>query len=238
MFPLSLAKRAVAGHVANRVGVLRRPRWRFELLLALVLSSSTAHADWTGVFFELADVDSDWVFDSGTREARINKLSFRAEEKTASGLRAGFNLGLFDMRVVADTPDETKKFNGEFLGIFLRLPVPLGKRVMLHGWLDYTYHGGRESGSPEDAANLDWSEAGVGVGVSARFSNLRLMPYVEFGDIDGDIQDDTGTRIFEQDEARSQGLKIDLFLEPSAYIRFEFVDGGHSGGYLTFVREY
>ncbi len=211
---------------------------RIRLLLLLALYSGLAHGIWTGISMELADVDSDWEFGSGMREARINRLSFAAEEKTSTALRGGFRLGIFDMRTVADTPAETQKFDGEFLGIFLRLPVRLADRWTLHGWFGYTYHSGRESGDIEDAAGIDWSEVGAGVGISARFSNLRVMPYVAFADVDGDIQSAGGTVLFEQETTRSQGLKVDFFLDPTAYIRFEFADGGQSGGFLTFVREY
>jgi hypothetical protein len=36
----------------------------------------------------------------------------------------------------------------------------------------------------------------------------------------------------------TRGIRFDLFVERTAFVRLEFVDGSRTGGYLVFVRRY
>lgn len=208
-------------------------------ILLLGLYSTGAMAFWTGIELELADNDSTWEFSGDTREARINKLSLRIEEKTATNLSVGATLGYLDMRVDAATPADTRKFDGNFIGLYLRQPIHLGQRLTFEGTLSYTYHSGDESGnSDDDQATYSWNETSLRFGLGFRFSNFRMTPFVAYTDVDGDISDDNGTDAFSLDEPQSQGLSFDYFVEDTAYIRLELIDGAENGGFLTFTRRY
>ena len=207
-------------------------------LMLLLLGPAAVHADWTGITLDLANYDSAWEFDSDTRKAQISELSFNIEEKTDLDLRVGANIGVQDFRVISDIPGETRKYNGEYISIFLRYPKTLGQRLTLHSLLSVGYHSGRESGTGMDRASYDWSEFKLQIGLGIRLGNLRIMPFVSYKDIDGDISGENGTELFEMDTPDSRGIRFDLFTEDTAYIRLEFIDGADAGGYLSFARRY
>jgi hypothetical protein len=208
-------------------------------LLPLLFFSSLAVADWTGVSFEIGNYDADWEFERDTREAQVSEISFQIEERTGSGLAVGASIGYFDLRAVADSDSaaETMKFDGEFISIYLRQPLRISEHVSLNAGLSIRYTNGRESGDPDESAEIDWTESAFELGLGIRFGNLRLIPYAAYHNIDGDISDD-GTDVFELEEELIQGLRFDYFVEDSAFIRLEFVSGGAQGGYINFVRRY
>ena len=211
---------------------------RFSLLL-LLCYSGLVNAQWTGVALELGNFDSDWEFENDTREAQISEISFQIEEKTASNLTVGATFGYVDLRVVVDSDSaaQTRKFDGEFIGIYLRQPFRINDNISLHGAFSIRYTSGRESGADDDRAEIDWTQSVFELGVSLRYANLRITAYTAYHDIDGDINADS-TDVFEMDETLSHGLRFDYFVEKTAFIRFEFVSGGFEGGYIHFVRRY
>jgi len=210
-------------------------------LLILLLFPGLASAFWTGVSLELGNTDSDWRFDSDTREAQISELNFQIEEKTDTDLTVGANIGYFDLRVVADSDSaaQTMKFDGQYLGIYLRQSFDISDHVGLQLLFSVRYTTGNESGvdEDEDEADVEWTQSGVEFGVSFRYANLRISPYAAYQDIDGDINGDS-TDVFELEDSLTQGIRFDYFVEDSAFIRFEFVTGARNGGYLNFVRRY
>jgi len=211
---------------------------RFSLLL-LLCCSGLANASWSGVSLELGNFDSDWEFGRDIREAQISEISFQIEEKTESNLTVGASFGYVDLRVIAasDSAAETRKFDGEFIRVYLRQPWRINDTISLHGAFSIRYTTGNESGDGDDRAEIDWTESAFELGLSLRFKNFRIVPYAAYHDIDGDISDDI-TDVFEMDEALIQGVRFDYFVEDTAFIRFEFVSGGQEGGYLNFVRRY
>lgn len=222
-----------------------RPDRLSKLTRCLVLSSlllpAAAPAQWTGVSARLANVESDWSFDSGRREADISSLSFQIEEKTASGLAVGLDLGYMDMRLIAsaDSLAENLKFDGQYIGIYLRQPLRISERLELHGMLGFSYHSGDQSGadSDDDEAEIDWTSSLFELGLGFGFSNFRVTPYVVYEDIDGDISGG-GTEVFDLHDNLSQGIRFDYFVEDTAFIQFDFIAGGSAGGYINFVRRY
>jgi len=211
---------------------------RFSLLL-LLCYSGLANAQWTGVSLEIGNFDSDWDFGRDTREAQISEINFQIEEKTESNLTVGASIGYVDLRVVAasDSAAETRKFDGEFISVYLRQPLRINDTISLHGAFSFRYTTGNESGDADERAGIDWTQSVFELGLSLRFRNFRIVPYAAYHDIDGDISDDI-TDVFEMDEALIRGLRFDYFIEDTAFIRFEFVSGGQEGGYLSFVRRY
>lgn len=211
---------------------------RFSLLL-LLLFSSLASAEWTGVSLEIGETDSDWKFEDDVREAQISEINFQVEEKIDTGLTFGASIGYFDTRVVADSDSaaETMKFDGQYLGLYIRQPLPISKRLSFHGLFSIRYTSGTESGADDDEKNIDWTQSAFELGFNLRFSKLRISPFAIYQDVDGDISGG-GTDVFELDEPMTQGVRFDYFVEDTAFVRFEFVTGGRSGGYLSFVRRY
>lgn len=213
---------------------------RFSLLL-LLFFSSLASAEWTGVALEIGETDSDWKFEDDVREAQISELNFQIEEKIETGLTFGASIGYFDMRVVADSNSlaETLKFDGQYLGLYIRQPFQISNHVSLHGLFSIRYASGNESGADddEDEKDIDWTQSSFELGLNLRFSRLRIAPYAIYQDVDGDISGG-GTDVFELDEPLTRGVRFDYFVEDTAFVRFEFVTGGRDGGYLSFVRRY
>ncbi len=210
---------------------------RFKLLVILFLYAGLAKADLTGITLELANVDSDWKFDNSVREAQINSIAFQIEEKTATGLSVGGGIGYIDMRVVGDSGTDTRKFDGEYLQIYLRQEIRISESISLHGLFNYSYNSGRDN-KENDRADIDWNDASLQIDASVRFANFGITPFAAYYDIDGDISDNNGTEVFEMDDPVSHGIRFDYYTDPTAFIRFVFQSGGRSGGYLTFVRRY
>ncbi len=215
-------------------------RWfalRFSILLLFI--SNPVIASWTGISFEIGNYDSNWEFERDTREAQVSEIGFQIEEKTESGLTVGASIGYVDLRVItaSNSAAETLKFDGEFISVYLRQPLRISDHVSLQAAFSIRYTSGSESGEGDDQAQIDWTESALELGLGMRFGNFRLMPYAAYHDIDGDISD-SGTDVFEVEEALTKGLRFDYFIEDSAFIRFEFVSGGVEGGYINFVRRY
>lgn len=210
---------------------------RTKFLVLLYLYAGLVQADWTGVALELANVDADWKFDDGLREAQSSGIAFQIEEKTATGLAVGVGIGYTSMRVVGDSSAGNRKFDAEYLQVYLRQELNISKSVSLHGLFNYSYNTGDDN-DEDNPADIDWDEASVQIDLSIRFANFRVSPFAAYYDIDGDISDDNGTAVFEIDDPLSRGIRLDYYLEPTAFIRFVFQSGGRAGGYLTFVRRY
>lgn len=205
--------------------------------LMLVACPGAAPAYWTGVEVSLANLDADWAFDAETREAQTSLVSFQAEEATETGLRIGISLGYFDIRLLADDPAPTLKFDGNFVGLYLNRLVEFGEHVELYGQFNLRYHSGQDR-LGDEKINVDWLETGIEFGASLRAAHYRITPYVVYTDIDGDIDDLADVDVFERDEPASAGIHFDYFVEPTAFIRFSLQGGGSEGGSLNFVRRY
>ena len=210
---------------------------RFKLLVIFFLYAGLAKADLTGVTVELANFDSDWKFDNGVREAQINSIAFQIEEKTTTGLSVGGGIGYFDVRVVGDSSTDTRKFDGEYLQVYLRQEIRISESISLHGLFNYSYNNGRDN-KENDRADIDWNEASLQIDASVRFANFGITPFAAYYDIDGDISDNNGTGVFEMDDPLSHGIRFDYYTDPTAFIRIVFQSGARAGGYLTFTRRY
>lgn len=210
---------------------------RALVTLWLIVCPAVTSAFWTGVELDLANTETDWEFEGETREAQTSLIGFRIEEKTATGLRIGVNLGYSSIRLVADSPTPTLKFDEQFVGIYLNRLLRLGEHFEFYGQFDLSYHGGREN-RDDERIDIDWIEAAIEVGASLRAAHYRFTPFLRYVDIDGDIDDVDGIDVFERDEPASAGLHLDYFVEPTAYVRLSLLAGGDSGGILSFVRRY
>jgi hypothetical protein len=211
---------------------------RLKLLVLLVLYSGLVDADWTGVAVELGNVDADWKFSDGIREMDSTSISFMIEEKTTSGLTVGGGIGYLSIRVAGDSASSTRRFDAEYLQIYLRQDIPVSASFGLLASLDYRYNTGNDDDNADDRAEIEWTAASFMVGASVRFKHLRITPFAVYHNIDGDISDDSGTDAFELDDPISKGIRFDYFLEDTAFISLELESGDQEGGLLTFVRRY
>jgi hypothetical protein len=222
-------------------GARRLPALRIlqcGLLLLLGLQTGIADAEWSGISLNIGDTDVDWKFRDETRTAQISEISFRIEDRTDSGLSVGAAIGYMDLRLVADTDFATRKYSGQYFGIYLRQDYSITDNLSLHGIFGFRYATGDESGDSVINSDVSWSETGLELGIGFRFVNLRIMPFVAWDSVDGDISGDDGTSVFELDDPVTQGIRFDLYVERTAFVRLEFVDGSRRGGYLVFARRY
>lgn len=210
---------------------------RVKFLVLLFLFAGLAHADWTGVAVGFANVDSDWKFDDDVREAQIDSISFQIEEKTKTGLAGGVGIGFISMRVVGDGSVDNRRFDAEYLQIYLRQEIKISESVSLYGLFNYSYNTGDDN-DDDNPADIDWDETSVQIDLNIRFANYGVSPFVAYHNIDGDISDDDGTAVFEIDDPVSHGIRFDYYTEPTVFIGIVLLSGGQEGGYLTFVKRY
>ena len=210
---------------------------RFSLFLLLFCCLGLARADFTGVAFEIMDLESDWAFSDGSRVVKTNSLGLKIEERAASGLVVGGGIGYQSIRVDGDRTTPTTKFETQNLQIYLRREFPLGKSFSLDGLLSYGYYHGREN-VVGDRAEIEWSQVDVEIGANFRVKNLRITPFTSYTDIDGDISGTNGNAVFELEDPYSYGVRFDIFVESTAFIGIRLQTGSQSGGYISFVRRY
>ena len=206
----------------------------------LLFAATTLKADWSGISASIEELESDWIFENNGRSARVSRLNLNFEEKTSGGLRVGANLGRLSARISNnDGPRETQKFDASYFGVYLRYPVPLGDHFALQSKLTYQYHSGSESSvDDEEDAEIDWREISFELGLSAKLANLRITPFAIYSDVSGDISGNTGTDSFESDAETSGGVSIDIFLEPTSFIRLRLTAGDYDSASLIFAREF
>ena len=217
--------------------IIKFPRLSSFLLLLMV--TPVAFSDRAGLSASIEEIESDWVFENNERSATTTRLNLQYEERTLSGLGVGANFGHLTTRVSnVSGPRDTVKFDASYFGVYLRYPIQLGEYFTLQNKLGYQYHSG--SGNEEDVKDddIDWREVDVELGLSGRFGNFRVTPFARFSDVDGDISDDTGTNSFENEENVSTGLSLDIFLDPTSFVRFRFTSGGQDSASLFFAREF
>lgn len=200
-------------------------------------SQSRSQSELSGVSVELADVDTDWKFRGDVREAKSSRISLQIEDKTDGGLSVGCGIGYFSTRVAADNRDDTNRYDGEYLELYLRKPVRITDSIALHSLFNFRYNTG-DDGEGEDRVDIQWNESRVEFGLSFLFSSLRLTPYAAYYDIDGDTDGENGTDVFEVDDPQSQGIRFDYFVDTTAFIRLQIQSGNDSGGLITFARRY
>ena len=198
-----------------------------------------AHADWTGLSASVDEIDSDWIFENNKRSTNITRLNLQFEERTSAGLSVGANIGRLTTRISnINGPRNTVKFDASYFGIYLRYPVQLGEYFSLHSKLGYQYHSGSETGNDDDDDEIEWREVDFEVGLSGRFGSFRITPFAVYSDVDGDISGDAGTDSFENDEDVSAGLSLDIFLDPTSFVRLRLTSGEQDSAALIFAREF
>lgn len=219
----------------NRNRLIKYPS---SLFLLLVLTIQTTHAAWTGTSFSIDEIESDWLFENNQRISETTRLNLHFEESTRSGISVGANIGRLTTRISnASGPRNTEKFDASYFGIFLRYPFTFGEYFGLHNQLGYQFHSGSASdGTTTD--QIEWRELNYQLGVSVKLGNLRIMPFATISDVSGDILRESNTETFENEEEVSTGLSLDLFIEPTSFVRLKFTSSGDESFSLRFAREF
>lgn len=206
--------------------------------LVLVFFPVAAFGGWTGIAGFIGSSDSDWSLVNQIRQADMMYYGFSIEEKTSTELRVGASGGQYDLKLTQlDNIFNTEKFTGEFLTLYLRLPVVLAKSIKLHSDLHYAYHRG-SSGFPTLEQNINWGEWLLNIGISVQLGRVSVRPFVNFRSINGDISNDSGTRIFELESSKSSGIILDYYVENTAYVRFRATGAENESLQISLVREF
>lgn len=212
-------------------------RFRY-LLLPLFLLPLSVEAYWTGIGAFSGQDDSDWKLDTVTRVADRSRYGLHVEERARSGFIIGASAGQFSLRLkdplqVADS----QKYNGQFLQFYLRWPLALSDSLTLHSRLDYQFNLG-ELLSGEQGDEINWNEMGLTLGVALRLGLVSLQPFINWSSLDGDITLQSRSEGFENDEKVSYGMMVDIYVEPTAYVRLKGTAVNTSSVWLGFIREY
>ncbi len=207
--------------------------------LLLMIVTPAVCADWTGISASIDEIESDWIFENNQRSANTTRLNLQFEERTHSGLGVGANIGRLTTRISnVNGPRNTVKFDASYFGIYLRYPLQLGEYFTLHSKFGYQFHSGSGTDNDTNDDEIEWREVGFEIGLSGRFENFRITPFMLYSDVDGDISDDMGTDSFENEENVSAGLSLDLFLDPTSFVRLRFTSGEQDSTALVFAREF
>ena len=89
-----------------------------------------------------------------------------------------------------------------------------------------------------ESEQISWSEVSLQLGLSLQLGRLSLQPYGFLRSIDGDISTPSQTRLFAHELSSGYGLKLDYYVEPTAYIRFLGSSGAVEAVSISFVRQY
>ena len=209
------------------------------LILSLVVSSVSmpVAAEVSGLRVYIAENEVDWNFDDVKREADITELSFQIEEQIDTGTRLGAGLGYLNVSLRGEEGFETRRFDAQFIEFFMRHPFMLTESLELNTKFNYRYNTGDDD-DDDDSANIDWSEAGIELGIGIQFSRMKMTPYAAYRYLDGDLDADSGSESFDLDDRVSGGLRLDLYVDNSSYVGVALESGDYSRFYLTFATEY
>ncbi len=198
---------------------------------------SIAEAQWNGVSLDVSQSESSWEFDGSARKARLNRYSIRAEEFIASGFLLGVGGGYLDLRLASET------FGGNFFKVYLSHKSELSSRLSLNARVDVSIYNARDTsplaeGEDPDQSTIDWLDLKLELGASLKMSQFRITPYLIYANLSGDIDELTGSTNFKAEKSISGGLHLDVFTEPTAFVRLSLQDGADSGVWLNFSRQY
>ena len=203
----------------------------------------SVNAAWTGISLSIDEIESDWLFETSQRVSDTTRLNLHFEEKTASGIGVGANIGRLTTRISnAIGPRNTEKFDASYVGLYLRYPLAFGEHFVLHNKLEFQFHSGFSTEiTTTDVTSSDqiaWRDASYQIGLSARMAGFRIMPFAVVSGVSGDIERENSTDTFENETTLSSGLSIDLFVDPTSFVQFKFTSGGNESFSLRFAREF
>ena len=194
-----------------------------------------SEAEWSGVSLSLGETESVWEFSNFETDVELTEIFFRVENKTASGLRAGFAFGQSDLSLDPPGPTEVLTYGANFLHFDLSWLYEFEYGLSLQTQLGWRYYSG--SGTNDDiTADAGWTNGWVGVSPGLELGLIRLSPYWQAQRLDGDLGIDGLQRSFSRKETFSTGLNIDYLADETSFIRLNVGAGGDEGFLIEFIR--
>ena len=208
--------------------------------MILLLFPGMTCAAWTGISAFVGEGDSDWLVAGGNQQATHRHYGLSIEEKSDVDLRIGASAGQFSLRL-RDPLDlsSTEKFDGQFLSIYLRWPIPLTDNLKLHSLFNYQLNTANSySDSDLEDDEIDWTELSLRFGLGLDVGRLSIQPFMLLRSIDGDVTSSGLSQSFELADDQSFGLILDYRVEPNAYIRLASGLQDRNSFFLGLVSEY
>lgn len=177
------------------------------------------------------------LLEQQSREMDTDYYGLRVEDKTTNGIRIGALGGEFSSLLHRlEVPSEVSRFNGQFLGLYLRWPVKLNQFVSIHSQIEYRYQTAEDNETESRKLTLNSSRAEAGLRLNVGY--LAVMPFVELLSEQGDISQ-PGDNIFIENDVRSgYGLAVDVLFDATSYIRFVAIDQPQQRYSVSFVRDF
>lgn len=210
---------------------------RISVLLLCLFVAMPVNAAWTGIAAFMIDGESDWLLEDNVLENDFTQFGLRIEEKTEVNLRIGASAGVFDLKFLdkaAEPPFE--KYEGQFVSFYLRWPEQLTDSIRVHSRFNYQYHIGNQN---DDLDNeISWTEITLDLGVSVQLGRFSIRPFADYRSVDGDISGPTSARLLEAKNQYSNGLILDYFVEPTAFVRLRLSRGAYRSFLISLAREF
>lgn len=184
--------------------------------------------------------ESNWSVAGTTLRADNRIYGLHIEEKTLIGLSIGARAGQNSL-TLENQQDLTQfeKYNVQFVSFYLRWPLKLTDLLTLKSRFNYQFNLGTQSGvDTETDIDIDWIETSLDIGVNLRLGPLSISPFAVYRSIDGEISSATSVRKIDLNDNNSAGVRLDIHVEPTAYVRLEVIATGADSLMLSFVREY
>lgn len=213
---------------------------RLLLTLGIFLFSTFSSASWTGIGAFVGQYESDWSVAGTTMNSDSRIYGLQIEEKTLIGLHIGARAGQ-DSLTLENPLDLTQfeKYNVQFVSFYLRWPLALTDSLSLHNLFNYQFNLGNQSSVDNTTdTDIDWIETSFHIGISLRLGPASIRPFVTYRSINGEISSAATVRKIELKDNQSTGVLLDIYVEPTAYVRLSATTSGSDSLLLSFVREY
>ncbi len=189
----------------------------------------------------LQSVNSDWRYDNETRRTRIGRAGFGWSETLSSHLSGGLLLGYLDLSQ-ADNPLDVGKFTtGYYAGMQLDGKIIQAKYLSLKLNLSFLYNSTQKYGSDQRVNNV-WTQSeakllariplGQRIGIRLAVNGYRIRGEQRNS---GTVSSLTN---FREDTSTGYSAGIDVAVDRSASIGFDWSAGNREGGRIYFRRRF
>jgi len=206
-------------------------------LLVLLGGPALADEQTTGVALKFASLKSDWKFSDGTRDTKLNSLILSLEQRATAGLTVGGSIGYHNLWIDDKGGGNSTSFDVQNIEIYLRQEHALSESITLQGLLSFAWYTGDQNDNDEDA-DLDWTQVGAELGANFRQANWGITPFVSYTYLDGDTSGLEDGGDFKLKDQFGQGVRFDIYVDPTAFVGIELRMGSQTGGFLNFVKRY
>ena len=205
------------------------------IAVGIMLFAGATRAEWSGVSLSLGETESLWEFSNFETDVELTEIFFRVENKTSTGLRAGFAFGQTDLSLDPPGPTEVLNYGANFLNFDLGWLYEFDYGLSVETAIGWRYYSG--SGTNDDiTADVGWTHGWLGVSPGVELGTVRLAPYWQAHRLDGDLGIDGVQRSFSRKETFSTGLNIDYLADETSFVRLNLGAGGDEGFLIEFIR--